>query len=168
MKEIYLEIISFFTIFFTISFCGCFNNDLEEDWGDDGELQLNLFSDEDEMELYGSINVTYELSNIGDSDLRILYPIGPNIHIFDSNNNSVQWMGEVMPTPPSPKNGDLKVLRKGESKSFNYIINTEYWDLHHNESYRIFGEYISGEQDQITLPYWKGELKSNEIYINLK
>ena len=136
-------------------------------WGEEGQLQLILTSDRSDMNINESINITYTIKNIGNSNLRILYPIGPQIQIFNSTNSSVNWIGPIMDPPSSPTNSNLHVLKKGETKSFNYIISSGHWDLKSNETYRIKASYYSGVQDQISLPYWKGKVYSNELFFNV-
>ena len=126
MKKKLIGIILVLTLV-AIAFAGCTGEDEEEDddWGEEGELKLTITIERTEMSLNETIGLEYNITNIGDTDLRVLYPIGPQIEIFDSFNNSVQWVGAVIPTPPSPTNDDLEILEKGESKNFNYIISID-------------------------------------------
>jgi hypothetical protein len=61
---------------------------VDDDWGGDGELQLNIFVNKNEMELNESINLTYELINIGNTDLRILLSTAIQFSPLMSNENS--------------------------------------------------------------------------------
>ncbi len=137
-------------------------------WGREGELELAISLANDTMPLDGSIKCSYVLANTGDSDLRILRPYLPSLVLFDSNNTTVRWVGPVAEPPPPDTNDDLVTIRAGESWSVEVVISASWWDLRANETYRVVATYRSREESRVTLPYWEGELSSNEVYFTVE
>jgi hypothetical protein len=135
-------------------------------WGEEGDLSLEIILDNDEIDINGTINLDYILTNTGKTDLRIIYPFYAYIQIFNSNNISID-MYEVYEPPAPPKNDDLHVLKAGKSKHFQDEINEYSWNIESNETYRVIGSYTEVKHDDITLPYWKGSIQSNELYFKV-
>jgi len=136
-------------------------------WGDKSDLILTLSCNQNEMNINDSVEITYKLTNIGNNNLRILYPIGQRINLIDQNNNSIAWIGPDYPTPPDPTNKDLHKLKEGKNYSIIYTISFEHWKIQSNSTISIEGIYISGDQSKLWLPFWKGELYSNIIDIEI-
>jgi hypothetical protein len=132
-------------------------------WGREGDPELTIALDAETMPLDGSITCIYTITNAGDSDLRVLPPSPFSLALVDSNNTSVQWVGPVYAPPPPYTNDDLITLKAGESRSWDVIISGSRWDLRANETYKVVARYKSREEGRVTLPYWRGELTSNEV-----
>jgi hypothetical protein len=165
-----LGVITICIMLFTIGFSGCVEDDENEDnWGEKGELSLKISLDKNLMTINESIIVTCILINSGDTDLRIIYPFAAPwiIDIYDENNSHVDFLINFYPPPP-PSNNDLHKLKSKENVTFTYRINKYNWDIEENKTYRIIGHYISPYHKDYTLPYWKGEIWSNEHHFIVK
>ena len=147
----------------------------DKSWGEDGELSLEISIDKTELTLNNSLNVTFTLQNIGDSDLRVISHFLFSIRIYDLTNNTVNYTGEIG-IFPILKNDDLEILHSKKSLTSGYRIKYNYdpreneyydWEFDINKAYRVIGHYNSGDHNEITLPYWKGELRSNELYFTV-
>jgi len=145
-------------------FSGCVE-DNESDWGENGDLSITLTIEKEMMTIDETNNLTETIKNIGGSKLRIVIPFMSKIKMFDSNNMSVNWTGPEDDPPASPTNKNLEVLESGEMIEYIRQINLRNWDLKRNNTYRIVSHYFVGDYQDITLPYWKGELRSNEIVL---
>ena len=134
-------------------------------WGDKGELALTITSDRTNMTMKSRIIVTYTLTNMGKSKLRVLEPQGFILaHVRNLNNTSVDYQGPAPSPPPDPSDGSLFVLGPGKSRSYTDEVTARDWDIEVNRTYKIGAGYSSKNvEGTMTLPYWKGDLGSNEI-----
>ena len=156
----------------TISITGCFsadddNNDDENSWGEEGELTIPLSIDKTSMEINSSINITEKIRNNGSSKIRVVIPLSSQLKLYDSNNNSVNWIGPNEKPPEPPTNDDLKILKPEENLSYIHIITNDLWELKQNETFRCIVHYYMSEQSGVTLPFWKGEIWSNEVFFKV-
>ena len=46
-------------------------------------------------------------------------------------------------------------------------ISAQLWDLSPNETYTVVGFFATEGPDGVTLPYWQGELTSNEVSFDI-
>jgi len=141
-------------------------------WGADGRLSLELEGDAINMSVNDTSTTRYILSNTGDTDLRVLWTepcLG--VRLFHSGNNtSVRWLGPaVKPVPDSYFTNDkLAVVNAHSSISGMAQVSKELWDIRQNETYKLVVYlWCKSTYPDITVPYWKGTLKSNEIRINV-
>jgi hypothetical protein len=138
---------------------------LDRSWGDKGDLALTITSDRTNMTLKGTIIVTYTLTNVGTTKLRVLEPQNFILtHPKNLNNTSVGYRGPVPSIGPDPSDRNLFVLGPGKSRSYTDELRGHDWALEVNKTYKIVAGYSSKDvRGTFTLPYWKGELSSNEI-----
>jgi hypothetical protein len=137
----------------------------ERSWGDKGKLALTITSDRTNMTLKGMIIVTYTLKNVGSTKLRVLEPQSFFlVHVVNLNNTSVEYRGPVPAPPAHPTDKSLFVLDPGRSRSETCEVRGHDWAIELNRTYKIVAGYYSKDvESTITLPYWMGELRSNEI-----
>ena len=137
-------------------------------WGAKGKLTLTLVLDKTTMDLNGSINVQYKLTNTGTTDLRVVNPnYGSWVTVLYMNGTHVEWVGPSYAPPTRPTDDSLVTLKPGQSITHTSAISTHDWALEHNTTYKTVSSYYSGDEEKITLPYWKGTLTSNEIVFNV-
>jgi hypothetical protein len=143
-----------------------------DSWGADGELSLLIDGDTINMTLNDTPNMTYRLTNIGNTDLRVFwgYPcIRSQLNYF-TNNTTVKWVGPVAAPPPASyfNNDRLIVIKAHESIVDTAQISLTLWDIKNNETYGFFIHYrCVSSYPLITHPYWKGELWSNQVKVNV-
>ena len=150
------------------SFCGCFEN--SDDWGEKGELVLEISLDPDIINQNQSTSLTFTIMNNGTTNLRVLLPwwfVPPNLLIVKDDNGSVMNCLVDYEPPPTPKNEDLTVLKPGEEKSIEFDISSNLYDFKKNNTYILQGKYSIKEKKSITKPYWKGTIYSDEIYLKV-
>lgn len=142
-----------------------------QSWGAEGDLTLSLTADRASMDLDGSLNLTYTLRNVGDTDVRLIYPTFhrcfSNVGIFNRTGQHVYGPPCPDHMPPLMKDDDLHVLRSGEMVSFKVVITNDSYHMEKGETYHAFARYYSGDHERITLPYWKGELGSEKVYFDV-
>jgi len=141
-------------------------------WGDNSALSITIKGDKPalihdgiiRMHENDTLNLIINLTNTGDHDLRIL-TWGINICVFYLNDTVVDWIGPVYAPPPPPKNSDLYVLKAGDSiiKTGGISVSFQCWDLKINQTYKVVGLFNAPKEDSITLPYWTGAIKSDDI-----
>lgn len=136
-------------------------------WGDEGELSIVLTIDKKVMGLDGQLNITEKITNSGSTKLRIIRPFMSLVRLYNSNNTTVEWVGRVADPPAPPTNDNLEILKPGENINLIHIVANWKWALEGNQTYRAISQYISSDHDDITLPYWKGEIWSNEVYFHV-
>jgi len=141
----------------------------DRSWGDKGDLALTITSDGTNMTLKGKITVTYTLTNVGTTKMRVLEPQSfILVHVKNINNTHVDYRGPLPSRPPDPTDGDLFVLAPGKSRSYTDEVKGHDWAIEVNKTFKIAAGYSSKDvQGTFTLPYWKGELSSNEIIITI-
>lgn len=163
------------------------NNETEEYWSEEGELSLALVSEKNSMDYNKSLNITYRLINVGNTTIGVLDWNWPWVKVFDQNNTPVEWIGDVRSSSTTnqfgnitevqyyrqlkitfvPTNEDIKVLEPDEFIEYNNSISGWIWDIKSNESYSVKVVYRSFEMNELTKPYWKGEIWSNVIYFDV-
>ncbi len=131
-------------------------------WGEDGELELSIVLEAPSMSSNGSIGCRYTLTNVGDTDLRILPPWDLVLSIVGPDNRTVQYTGAVPMLRPY-EDGDLITLRSGQSWHMDLTISTSDWELRANETYGVRAVYEMGEQSSVGLPHWRGEVWSDTV-----
>ena len=134
-------------------------------WGE-GDLSISIELDKEEYEINDTIHIKFTYKNVGNTNLRILHWVGPGITIYNSNQSIVRCLLPEKKSA-SPTNDDLIVIRVGESKTYDYRIDKYSWDLKENDTYKIVANYKRVEYETISLPYWKGEITSNEEYFEI-
>lgn len=145
---------------------------LEQSWGAEGELELTLTADSTTMDMDGTLNLSYTLRNVGDTDLRILHPsmsicFAP-IGVYNSTGRSIEDVMCPDCMPPVMKDEDLHLLKAGEMVSFRYVISNGSFLLVRGETFHAHARYYEGHHERITLPYWKGELESENVYFTVE
>jgi hypothetical protein len=135
-------------------------------WGGDGELAMTLTLDSSTMPLNGSIMCHYKLTNVGSSSVRILPPFWGGLRIVDSNGSAVEYHGPEADRRPY-QNEDLVTLRAGESWSQNLGIDESLWAITANGTYRVSAVYTVGEESEVWLPYWQGEVWSDTVPLSV-
>ena len=131
-------------------------------WGENGELDLTIALDAPSMPPNGSIGCRYTLTNVGDTDLRILPPWDLVLSIIGPDNRTLQYTGAVPMLRPY-EDDDLVTLRPGQSWHMDLTISASNWDLRANETYGVRAVYEMGEQSSVRLPYWQGEVWSDTV-----
>jgi hypothetical protein len=141
-------------------------------WGANGKLTLRIANGTVNMSLNDTPTIEYVLANVGDTDLRVFwaYPGLKGQMYYLANNSSVRWVGPIAKPPPDTyyNNDRLIVLKAHESRSETTTISKRSWDITANETYRFLLHYeCTASYPRITLPYWKGELWSNELIVTV-
>jgi hypothetical protein len=140
-------------------------------WGEDGDLELTISSQETSVDINDSISVTYTLTNVGDTPLRVVVDFsmwGPPMSLYDSNGDHVDYIGPMYSIEKDYYSGppDHIVLKPGKSKSYSNSFSRDSWDIQEGQTYRVVGHY-SAYENEISLPNWHGDLESNEIFISV-
>ena len=143
----------------------------ERSWGAEGELDLTISSDQTTIDINDSITVTYTLTNIGDTPLRVIADFsfwGPPMSLYDANGDQVDYIGPMYAPEKDFDRGppDHIVLKAGKSKSYSNTFSQDNWDIQEGQTYKVVGHY-SAYENEISLPNWHGELESNEISFNV-
>ena len=161
-------ILNILILLLMFSFCGCVddNNGSDSDWGEEGDLEITISANKNAIKINESLIVTITYQNKGSTDLRILHIGGINAVLFDSNNSSVKFIGPI-DDRALYNNDDLDIVRSRSTKSYSCPINNYNWDLKINETYKVLFYYKIYSEEEITLPFWKEELWSNEIYFKV-
>lgn len=136
-------------------------SDNDQKWGEEGDLSLTISLDKTSMRLDEEISVNVTLRNIGTTKLRVIDFMMLTLHLKDSNNTKPSWVGPIKDMD-MPDNDDLITLSPGELFFKTRSINTHYWDLKPNKTYTVSAHYYISDYEDITVPYWKGDLWSNE------
>jgi hypothetical protein len=145
-----------------VAFAGCFGSD-NTSWGDKGELSLDLSLDRTSMGLNGSINAGLFLTNVGDTDVRVVDKYHILLEITDVHNASVVEEGDS-PIYSSYQDSDLTVISAGEDiiKTIE-IRNNWHYNLSKPGTYHVKGVFFTEDYTSITLPYWKGKIYSSQV-----
>jgi hypothetical protein len=124
-----------------------------------------ITSDTTNMTLTGKIIVTYKLTNVGTTKLRVLEPQSFFlVHVVNLNNTSVEYRGPAPAPPAHPTDKSLFVLAPGRSRSEKCEVRGRDWAVELNRTYKIVsGYYAQPVESTIDLPYWSGKVMSNEI-----
>jgi hypothetical protein len=140
-------------------------------WGAEGRLSLELEGDTVNMTVNDTSTTRYILSNTGDTDLRVLWTEPClRVRLFHFNNNtSVQRLSPPARSyPESFFTNDKLVVVKAHSSIFATAqISKEQWNIRPNETYKWVVYLLCESYPEITVPYWNGAIKSNEVIVNV-
>lgn len=138
-------------------------------WGEEGLLSVEIELDKNvTMKFEGAI-VNYKLTNIGDTKLRVLlkWKSLTDLLIIRDENGTYMYCQVVWEPPPDPKNSDLEILEPGESTGRTLKISEQYYDFNSNSTYSVWGKYMMHDVEYLTLPYWKGEIYTEEKFLHI-
>lgn len=128
-------------------------------WGDEGELALTITLGAREMPLNGSIPCVLALTNVGDTDLRVLAPWSIWLVIRGPDGQAVQYKGPAVDRGPY-MDKDLVTLRAGKTLREEQTISMDSWSLEAGLNYTVHARYHAGPESEVRLPYWQGEVLS--------
>ena len=140
-------------------------------WGADGELELTISSEQTAIDINDSISVTYTLTNVGDTPLRVVADFrywGPPMSLYDSNGEHVDYIGPMYAMEKDYDRGppDHIVLKPGKSRSYSNKFSQDNYDIQEGQTYKVVGHY-SAYENELSLPNWHGDLESNEIFFDV-
>lgn len=105
------------------------------------------------------INFDNKTVNVWDLEEQVSY----DIHVYDSNNNEVQYECGVISRPTLT---DEALVELRPAQSIVVTTKTECWNLTEG-TYTINAVYHTSSGEKITKPYWLGEIQSNNLTISV-
>ena len=147
---------------------GCLNED--QSWGEKGELSLSIQLSEDTVGLNDTFHVDYEIRNVGNTSVRVLFPwwfVPPNLIIIRDDNGTIINCEVEWEPPPDPTDEDLVTLDPGVKISREIEITKDLFGFKANVTYGIRGKYVIRDYSTIKKPYWKGEIYSDLKYLSV-
>lgn len=131
------------------------------------KLNLTIVPEKTDLEKGETFNIYLTLTNVGNNTLNVWkmeQQISYDISFRSlADNNYVTYLGPVI-SRPLLTNEFLVELKPGESLNATY--NSRFWDLNSGE-YMLSAVYQTGGGERISKPYWRGEIKSNEVLIKV-
>ncbi|KKG14539.1 hypothetical protein EO98_06290 [Methanosarcina sp. 2.H.T.1A.6] len=128
------------------------------------ELDFTLVPDRTRVTEGEPFNIELVLTNTGNTNVnvwKLTEQISYDIIFVDSNGSSVPYECGVLERLPLT-NEDLVELQPGESLKINQDSNC--WTFPAGE-YTLFAEYHTSGGEDITKPYWIGQISSNNVSI---
>lgn len=168
----YSSVVICFVVIFAILTAGCTEtiseNGSTQNIEKTPELNLTIVPEKTELEKGETFNIYLTLTNIGSNTLNVWEmeeQISYDISFRSlADNNYVRYLGPVI-SRPVLTNEFLVELKPGESLTATY--NSRFWVLNPGE-YMLSAVYHTGGGERISKPYWRGEVKSNEVLIKVR
>jgi hypothetical protein len=161
---------SFLFFIFLVSCAGCISDKAPETQA--GELSFTLVPDRTRVAEGESFNIELVLTNTGNKKInvwKLMEQISYDVTFVDSNGSYVPYIcGVYVPyicgvLERLPLTNEALVdLQPGESLKINQ--DSSCWALPPGE-YTLFAEYHTSDGEDITKPYWKGQISSNNVSI---
>ncbi|MEL4304582.1 hypothetical protein [Methanococcoides sp. LMO-2] len=145
---------------------GCI--DLTEPKYQTGELTFSIvpMTENTRMPEGGMLTFYLVLRNVGDEPVNVWdleEQVSYDVHVYDSNNTEVQYECGVI-SRPLLTNDILIELRP--IKSIADTTNSKCWNLTEG-TYTVNAVYHTSTGEEITEPYWLGEIQSNNLTITV-
>ena len=145
-------------------------------WGDKGTLEISISLDETNITINNTINTTVVIRNIGDTKVRILPTTRIDV-FYESNGTLVERIDLMSGYYIPPDNSKLIILEPDQNYTFTNFISppndlvSHYWNLNDNTTYFAqvrFLTFSDSHYEDITLPYWTGEIESNTVDFHIE
>ena len=168
MKSTLIKIILFSIIIIIFLSCGCI--DSKDNRVAEGDLALEISLDPYTMTEDQSITLTFKVINNGITKLRILFPnwfmVDRLIIVKDENGIVLNCRVEYEPPPPV-EDSDLRVIEPGDYYSRDFEISKYTWDFESGNNYSIQGRFSDYKYPDLSKQYWRGEIYSNIINLEV-
>ncbi|WP_440946571.1 hypothetical protein ACSAZL_21455 [Methanosarcina sp. T3] len=157
-----MGLLSIVILCFIVGAAGCIED--KEPVYQEGELNLTIIPEKIHVAEGEIFDIELVLKNTGSKPVnvwKLMEQISYDITFVDSNGSYVPYICGVLERLPLT-NGALVELQPGESLKINQ--DTGCWALPPGK-YTLFAEYHTSDGEDITKPYWIGQISSNNICI---
>ena len=134
----------------------------------DGNLDLKLTTEKSQIKEGDTFGINLVLSNIGNNTVNVWKmneQISYNIHVYYQNGSKVPYECGVIQKPMLTNEYLIELSPGGFIE--DTFTNSKCWNLEKGE-YIINATYQTSSGEDITKPYWIGNIESNKVMIVVK
>lgn len=170
MKELKLLFIVFLFALFIFT-AGCTNkimdNETNEDIEKTPELTFTIVPQNETFQRGEIVSFNLILKNVGNNTLNVC-------NMYEKTNYDVSFISSIGTLPAKYKCStasgrpitDISIVELNPGESLNATFDSYCWTLSHGE-YNVSIVYHTEDSTNVSKPYWRGALKSNEVSIRI-